>query len=129
MLIKYQQKSQRLAVPSMGKRVEKQELQHAAGGKLMSPHQKTLGMSKRVKMSHSPSQQSHLQTETLERASCGSSRRHSKRIYAKSATLKCGDTEVSSAVGKLWHGNMGEYGAHRTCGKPHKYDLESKVAD
>lgn len=80
----YQQKSQRLAVSSMNKRVEK----HWASDTLLEgswcPLIKNSGdVEKGWRCSHSPRQQSHLQTETLETASHGSSRRHSKRIWGK----------------------------------------------
>lgn len=74
---------------------------HAAGGKLMSPHQKTLGMSKKGEDAHTlqgnnpacrprPWREPH--TEVPEDTAKGSG--------AKSATLKRGDTDVSSAVGR-----------------------------
>ena len=97
----YQQKSQRLAVPSMGKRVEKQGASNTLLEGLTSPHQKTLGMSKKGEDAHTPQvnnptcrqrpwREPHV--EVPEDTAKGSA--------AKSATLKRGDTDVSSAVGR-----------------------------
>lgn len=74
--------------------------QHAAGGKLMSPHQKTLGMSKKGEDAHTLQVNNPTCRQRPWREPVEVPEDTAKGSAAKSATLKCGDTEVSSAVGR-----------------------------
>ena len=76
-------------------------IKHAAGRKLMSPHQKALGVSKKDEDAHTLQvNNSTCRQRPWREPHTGAPEGTAKGSGAKSATLKRGDTDVSPAVGR-----------------------------
>lgn len=128
----YQQKSQRLAVPSMGKRVEKQGASNTLLEGSWCPLIKKLwGCRKRVKMlTLSKSTIPLADRDPGESLTWKFQKTQQKDLRQSLLPWNVGTQKsVQRWAGKLWHGNMGEYGTTGPVANLTNMILNQKVAD